>query len=80
MHRDHAEAQLMTIEVVYGISIVNRREVADWIAGAISEREEILLATTYLNTWVALNKPSGDIEIPYETVERVIRKVVKGEL
>jgi hypothetical protein len=80
MLRDHAEAQLMTIEIAYGISIINRRVVADWIAGAISDREEILLATTYLNTWVALNKPSGDIEIPYETVERVIHKVVKARI
>jgi len=80
MLRDHAETQLMTIEAVYGIRILNRQEVADWIAGAISDREDILLASTYLNTWVALCNPSGVIEIPYETVEHIIRKVVKGDL
>ena len=70
----------MTIEVVYGISIINRREVADWIAGAISDRERFSLLLRISIPWVAVNKPSGDIEIPYETVERVIRKVVIGEL
>jgi hypothetical protein len=80
MIRDHTETQLMTIEAAYGIRILNRGEVAEWIAGAIPDRKDILLATTYLNTWVALRSPSVDVEIPYETVERIIRKILKGTL
>ncbi len=80
MLRDHTEAHLMTIEAAYGIRILNRGEVADWIAGAIPDWEDILLTTTYLNTWIALNHSSGDIEIPYETVERIIRKILQADI
>jgi len=79
MLRDHAEAHLMTIESAYGIRIMNRGEVAEWIASAIPDRKDILLATTYLNTWVALNNLSGDVEIPCETVERIIRRILQRD-
>jgi hypothetical protein len=75
MTRGVIEAQLATIEQVWGIRIANRGQLRDWIAEALTDPVEILSFTTSLNTWVALSQPRGSVQVSRPLFEKILAAV-----
>jgi hypothetical protein len=79
MTREVIEGQLMAIEQAWGIRIANRAQLRDWIAESLSDPVEILSLTTTLNTWMALNQPSGTVLVSRPLFERMIASIRPAE-
>jgi hypothetical protein len=78
--REQIQAHLRAIEQAYGILILNRDEVTDWIEEGVQSDEDILTIATALNTWAAISEVSGEIEIPREVVEKSIEVAREEQL
>jgi len=75
MIHDVIDAQLETIEQVWGIRIPNRGQLRDWIAAETADPVEILSVTTSLNTWMALNQPEGSVQVSRSLCENIFGAV-----
>ena len=68
---EQAKAQLMMIEQIYDLKIINRDEVADFIASNVDNNRQVLTICSSLNSWILLNKKKGNIVIPQEVLSRL---------
>ena len=68
---EQANAQLMMIEQIYGLKIINRDEVADFIDSNVDNNRQALTICSSLNSWILLNKKKGDVVIPQEVLSRI---------
>jgi hypothetical protein len=68
---ERAKAQLMMIEHVYALKISNRDDVARLIAEKVDNDRQVLTICTSLNSWILLNKKSGNVVIPREVLSRL---------
>ncbi|MCZ7372411.1 MAG: hypothetical protein O8C60_01935 [Candidatus Methanoperedens sp.] len=68
---EQAKAQMMMIEQIYGLKIINRDEVADFIASNVDNNRQVLTICSSLNSWILLNKKKGDVVIPQEVLSRL---------
>jgi O-acetyl-ADP-ribose deacetylase (regulator of RNase III) len=75
--REQIDGQLMMIEAVHGIRIVNRDLLADTLARAAGDRTQASRATAALNSWVVINNIRDEIEIPDDTIARILEQTTK---
>ncbi len=68
---EQAKAQLMMIEQIYGLKIINRDDVAGLIAANVDNSRQVLTICSSLNSWILLNKKTGDVVIPHEMLSRL---------
>ncbi len=68
---EQAKAQLMMIELIYGLKIINRDEVAGFIAANVDNNRQVLTICSSLNSWILLNKKKGEVVIPQEVLLRL---------
>ncbi len=68
---EQAKAQLMMIEKIYGLKIINRDEIAGYIAANVDNNRQVLTICSSLNSWILLNKKKDDIVIPHEVLSRL---------
>lgn len=68
---ERAKAQLMMIEQVYSLKLANRDEVARLIASMVDNDRQVLSICSSLNSWVMLNRKSGNVVIPHEMLMRL---------
>lgn len=68
---ERAKAQLMMIEQVYSLKLANRDEVARLIASMVDDDRQVLSICSSLNSWVMLNRKSGNVVIPHEMLMRI---------
>ena len=73
--RELASAQLMVIEQVYGLTFRNRDEIAGWIGEVVYNARQILVVTSSLNNWVALEKAEGPVTLERVTFDRIVRGI-----
>lgn len=72
---ENAIMQLEVIEAMYGIAILNKEEVAHWIADMARDRKEALAITTILNTRIATGMGggmSGELLVPRGLLEQIL--------
>jgi len=72
--RDRIEAHLLTIESAYDTRIRNFSEVVDRIAEATGDDRDILAIATAVSSYIAVNRLSGEAEIPGAFLDRAIRR------
>jgi hypothetical protein len=70
---EQAKSQLMMIEQIYGLKIINRDEVAGFIASNVDNNRQVLTICSSLNSWILLNKKKGDIVIPQEVLSQLFK-------
>jgi len=75
--REQVQAQIQTIEAIYGIRFVERERLVGEIASKCGSREHADIATSALNSWIALSGASGDVEIPPEVLARILDSASK---
>ncbi len=75
--REQVRAQVQVIEIVYGIRFVEGERLTGEIASKCSDRECADIATSALNSWVALSGASGDVEVPPEVLARILDRASK---
>ncbi len=67
--KDRARALLNVIETMYEIRITNLEQVIEAITEKTLDEQKILMISTSLNSWVAMNAAlPGEVEIPVEVV------------
>jgi O-acetyl-ADP-ribose deacetylase (regulator of RNase III) len=71
---DRVGAHLATIQSAYGIRIANFTPVVDRIAGATSDDREILAIATAISSYVAVQPPSEELEIPGTLLDEAVRR------
>lgn len=59
------------IEQVYSLKLANRDEVARLIASMVDNDRQVLSICSSLNSWVMLNRKSGNVVIPHEVLMRL---------
>jgi uncharacterized protein (DUF608 family) len=69
--KDRLNAHLQTIESSYDLKIVNKIEVAEWIADKIHDEKTALTIATVLNTWVLTNNCGGKVKIPFNVLKQI---------
>jgi len=68
-----AKAHLDVIERAYDIRIINKNEVAGWIAEKVEDNRELLALSTALNSWIFLNT-APEIKIPRKVILDLYQK------
>jgi len=64
-------AHLETIESIYGIQILNKSGVVQWIEEATDNDKQALTIATALNTWIMMNSTGPGLEIPIHVLEQI---------
>jgi hypothetical protein len=72
-------AQLEILESVYGIQILNINELISWILAESHTDHEVYGITAALNTWLAMENPSGPIRIPEKVFRNIAKMIQKKE-
>lgn len=72
---ERAKAQLMMIEQIYALKITNLDDVAKLIAEKVDNDRQVLTICTSLNSWIFLNKKSGNVAIPHEVLSRLFEAI-----
>jgi len=72
--REQVAAQLMMIETVHEIRLVNRDRHIDTIAGNAGDRRTASFVTAAINSWVAVNRIRGEIEIPGDVIRQILAR------
>jgi hypothetical protein len=72
-------AQLEILESVYGVQILNIHELISWILEEAHTDHEVYGITAALNTWLAIENPSGPIRIPEKVLRDIAGKIQKKE-
>jgi len=75
--REQVRAQVKVIETVYGIRFVEGERLVREIASKCGGRECAGIATSALNSWVALSGASGDVEVPPEVLARILDRALQ---
>ncbi len=75
--REQVRAQLHIIESVHGVRIVNREKLVGEIVRCASDRRSVSLVTAALNTWIAVNGITGEIELPGDELDRIFTRLKK---
>lgn len=68
---DRILAHLDIIESVYGVKILNKSRVVQWIEEATDNDKQALTIATALNTWVMMNSIGPGLEIPISVLEQI---------
>lgn len=64
-------AHLEIIESVYGVEILNKSRVVQWIEEITDDDKQALTIATALNTWIMMNSTGPDLEIPITVLEQI---------
>jgi hypothetical protein len=72
-------AQLQILESVYGIQIPNINEVVSWILKEAHTDHEVFGFTAALNTWLALENPTGTVRIPEDVFRKIVTVIQRKE-
>ena len=72
-------AQLQFLESVYGITILNMNELISWILTEAHTDHEVFGITAALNTWLAVENPSGAVRISETVFRSIAEKIQKKE-
>jgi len=64
-------AHLDIIESVYGIEILNKSRIAQWIEEITDDDKQALAIATALNTWIMMNNTGPGLEIPITVLEQI---------
>ena len=70
--RTEIEGHLQMIEAQYPLRIMNKVYITEKILGKTSDSRLILTITFSLNHWVAINRISGDVEIPERVLDQIL--------
>jgi O-acetyl-ADP-ribose deacetylase (regulator of RNase III) len=71
---EQVSGQLQMIEAVHGIRFVNREALAAAIGQRAADRRRVSVATAALNSYVATKTLHGDVEIPKDVLEMILKK------
>jgi O-acetyl-ADP-ribose deacetylase (regulator of RNase III) len=71
---EQVSGQLQMIEAVHGIRFVNREALATAIGQGAADRGRVSVATAALNSYVATKNLHGDVEIPKDVLEMILKK------
>jgi len=65
---ERARMQLLAIEMAYNIKIQNKEEVARILAAGSGDKSDVLMACSFISTWIAGNGISGETVLPIDMV------------
>jgi len=68
---DRILAHLEIIESVYGVEILNKSRVVQWIGEITDDDKQALTIATALNTWIMMNSTGSGLEIPITVLEQI---------
>lgn len=68
---DRILAHLDIIESTYGVEILNKYKVLQWIEEATDDDKQALTIATALNTWIMMNCTGPCMEIPINVLEQI---------
>jgi len=71
MMEDRILAHLEIIESVYGVEILNKSRVVQWIGEITDDDKQALTIATALNTWIMMNSTGSGLEIPITVLEQI---------
>ena len=71
MMEDRILAHLEIIESVYGVEILNKSRVVQWIEEITDDDKQALTIATALNTWIMMNSTGTGLEIPITVLEQI---------
>ena len=71
MMEDRILAHLEIIESVYGVEILNKSRVVQWIGEITDDDKQALTIATALNTWIMMNSTGTGLEIPITVLEQI---------
>lgn len=71
MMEDRILAHLEIIESVYGVEILNKSRVVQWIGEITDDDKQALTIATALNTWIMMNITGSGLEIPINVLEQI---------
>ena len=71
MMEDRILAHLEIIESVYGVEILNKSRVVQWIGEITDDDKQALTIATALNTWIMMNSTGAGLEIPITVLEQI---------
>ena len=71
MMEDRILAHLDIIESIYGVEILNKSRVVQWIEETTDDDKQALTIATALNTWIMMNSTGTDLEIPINVLEQI---------
>ena len=71
MMEDRILAHLHIIESIYGVEILNKSRVVQWIEEVTDDDKQALTITTALNTWIMMNSTGKELEIPNNVLEQI---------
>ena len=71
MMEDRILAHLEIIESVYGVEILNKSGVVQWIGEITDDDKQALTIATALNTWIMMNSTGSGLEIPISVLEQI---------
>ena len=67
--------QLLAIEMAYNTKIRNKEEVARTIAASSRDKSDVLMACSFISTWIARNGISKETVIPIDIVMQSMKAV-----
>jgi hypothetical protein len=73
--RDQLTGQLQMIELVHGIRFVNSEALIAAIEKGAADPGRVSLATAALNSWVAVQHLHGEVEVPEEVLDSILKKI-----
>ncbi len=76
MMEDRILAHLEIIESVYGVEILNKSRVVQWIGEITDDDKQALTIATALNTWIMMNSTGTGLEIPITVLEQIQANLV----
>jgi len=71
MMEDRILAHLEIIESVYGVEILNKSRVVQWIGEITDDDKQAPTIATALNTWIMMNSTGSGLEIPINVLEQI---------
>ena len=71
MMEDRILAHLHIIESIYGVEILNKSRVVQWIEEVTDDDKQALTIATALNTWIMMNSTGPGLEIPMNVLEQI---------
>ncbi len=72
MQDDIVVAHLDAAEEVYPVRILNKQEIAVWIASRLQHAEKLHLVITALYAWLSMTGARGEIQIPRDVVDKAV--------
>ena len=72
MLNDRLIAHLDAAEDVYPVRILNKQEVAEWVAARLQDTERLHRVITALYAWLSMTGIQGEIRIPKDVVDSAV--------